>query len=562
MIKGKYFRLTLYRFFICSKMNLKFFIWVVAFWAGIQLSAESKLPNLIFILADDLGYSDLGCYGGEIETPHLDALAQKGVKFSQFYNTARCWPSRASVLSGYYAQQIHRDILPYQSKLKGNSGRRQPWARLLPDFLKSAGYRNYYSGKWHIDGTPSEAGFDKYYELEDQYNFFIPKKHNVTGNQLPAVREEDRFYATDEIEKYATQWIVEHHQKYADKPFFHYVAFTAPHFPLQALPEDIKKYEQRYQVGWDEIRTQRYARQKSLGLVQTELHDIDHQQGRPYLLGDIKELFGPGEVDAPPAWKDLNEEQKKFQAQKMAIHAAMVESMDRAIGRLMNSLKQLGIEDNTVVMFASDNGASAEIMSRAEGHDISAEMGSAQTHLCLGAGWASAANTPLRKHKTWVHEGGIATPFIVSGQAWTDQKGAWRHAPTHLIDVVPTLLELAQVSKPQEWNGEKIPPAPGLSLVPILKVDQPLTRPLWWMHEGHTALRQGDWKAVRLKDQPWELYHVSEDRAEHYNLAAQQPAKLTELTQAWDKMTLEFTELTQKTMHLQQQAKDKNNKGQ
>jgi arylsulfatase len=541
-------------------MISKVFLLIGVLFACFQLSAESKLPNFIFILADDLGYSDLGCYGGEIETPHLDALAQKGVKFSQFYNTGRCWPSRSAVLSGYYAQQIHRDTLPNQTG-GGNAWKRQPWARLLPDFLKSAGYRSYYSGKWHIDGSPSDAGFDEYYELQDQHNFFIPNQHNITGKKLPAVREEDHYYATDEIEKYAAKWIVDHQQKYADRPFFHYVAFTAPHFPLHALPEDIKKYQQRYQVGWDEIRAQRYARQKKLGLMQTELHDIDHQQGRPYQYGDIKELFGAGEVDAPPAWNDLNEEQKRFQTQKMAIHAAMVESMDRAIGRLMNSLKQLGIEDNTVVMFASDNGASAEIMSRGVGHDLSAEMGSAKTHLCLGAGWASAANTPLRKHKTWLHEGGISTPFIVSGQAWAEQKGAWRHAPTHLIDVVPTLLELAKVVKPQEWNGEKIPAAPGLSLLPILSADQALTRPVWWMHEGHMALRQGDWKVVRLKDQPWELYHISEDRAEHHNLATQHPEKVAELTQTWDKMTLEFTELTQKTMHLQKQKNGKNNKG-
>jgi arylsulfatase A-like enzyme len=505
------------------------------------ISAPPK-PNIIFILADDLGYSDLGCYGGEIETPNLDSLATNGLRFTQFYNTARCWPTRGALLSGYYAQQIHRDALP---EVKGGGqGKRQKWARLLPEFLRTAGYRSYHSGKWHIDGKVLDAGFVRSLDMRNQGNFFTPKGNSIDDVPVPETTSKEGYYATIATADHAIDCLKDHATNHRDQPFFHFVAFIAPHFPLHALPNDIDKYRDRYLQGWDQMRAERFAKQKQMGLTRTTLSVLEREVGPPYAFPEAIQKLGPGEVNRPLPWSELNEQQRRFQATKMAIHAAMVDRMDREIGRILAQLKSTGAFENTLIMFASDNGASAEIMVRNGGHDPQASPGSEASYLCLGPGFSSACNTPHRRHKTWVHEGGISTPFIAHWPAGIHSKNELRTTPSHVIDFVPTVLELTGLTKPKEWEGEPIPDAPGKSLVPAFASDQRIERnSLWWLHEGNRAVRVGDWKLVAAKNTPWELYDLSTDRAEQNDLASKMPHKVMELQQAWEAQTASFTEL-------------------
>ncbi|MEQ1830369.1 MAG: arylsulfatase [Pirellula sp.] len=508
-------------------------------------AAPSK-PNIIFIMADDLGYSDIGCYGGEIETPNLDSLAKNGLRFTQFYNTARCWPTRGALLTGYYAQQIHRDALPELGG--GGQGTRQKWARLLPDYLKAAGYRSYHSGKWHVDGKVLASGFLRSLDMRNQGNFFTPAGNSIDDVPVPATTSKEGYYATIATADHAIECLKEHATSHANTPFFQYIAFIAPHFPLHALPEDIAKYRDRYLSGWDAMRAARYAKQKQLGITKTSLSVLEREVGPPYPFPEAIVKLGPGEVNRPLPWSELNDEQRRFQATKMAIHAAMVDRMDREIGRIIAQLKSMGAMDNTLILFASDNGASAEIMVRNGGHDPTAPMGSEKSYLCLGPGFSSACNTPHRRHKTWVHEGGISTALIAHWPAGIQATNELRQTPAHMIDFVPTALELAGVKKPTEWDGEPIPAAPGKSLVPAFAKDQTIERDcLWWLHEGNRAVRVGDWKLVAAKNDPWELYDLSIDRAEQNNLATKIPEKAIELQKVWESQTESFVELAKKT---------------
>ncbi len=494
--------------------------------------AQADRPNVMIILADDLGYSDVGCYGGEIHTPNLDRLAENGLRFTQFYNTARCWPTRAALLTGYYAQQVRRDTVP--GIRSGGGGVRQPWARLLPDLLKPTGYRTYHSGKWHVDGQPWDNGFDHSYYLRDQGRFFNPTTHWEDGKKLPAIKPNSGYYGTIAIADHAVKCLQDHAQNHGDQSFFSYVAFTAPHFPLHALPEDIQRYKQTYQPGWEAIRRQRWQRQKQLGIVTAKMSDVERQVGPPYHFPEALKTLGPGEVNRRLPWGKLTDQQQQFQATKMAIHAAMVDRMDREIGRIMEQLHTMGALQNTLIFFLSDNGASAEIMVRDDGHDPAASPGSAATYLCLGPGWSTTSNTPFRRHKTWVHEGGIATPFIVHWPKGFEARGAIRHNPGHVIDLVPTVLEVAGAERETTLNGQPIPTPPGRSLVPVLKEDGSVNHDyLWWCHEDNRAIRIGDWKLVAAKGDPWELFNLANDRTERDDLAASEPEKVKELEAAW-----------------------------
>jgi arylsulfatase len=504
--------------------------------------ASSARPNVVVILADDMGFSDLGSYGGDIETPNLDSLASTGLRFTQFYNSARCWPTRGALLTGYYAQQIRRDALPGGGG--GNQGVRPSWARLLPDFLRPAGYRSYHSGKWHVDGDVLAGGFDRSLHTTNDGNFFTAAGSFLDDRPVTPAADESGYYVTTATADHAIACLKDHAANSPGRPFFQFIAFLAPHFPLHALPEDIAKYRDKYLPGWEAVREARFQRQKAMGIVNTTLSAVERDLGPPYAFPDAIERLGPGEVNRPLPWSELTGEQRRFQATKMAIHAAMVDRMDREIGRVIAQLQAMGVFENTLILFASDNGASAEIMVRHGGHDPQAPPGSAASYLCLGPGFSSASNTPFRRHKTWVHEGGISTPLIAHWPKGITAGNQLRHTPAHVVDIVPTILALAGIEKPRAWMGQPIPAAPGKSLLPAFASDTPIARDsLWWLHEGHRAIRAGDWKLVAAKGEPWELYDLKTDRAEQHDLAAKFPDKVRELEQAWQAQAASSAEL-------------------
>ncbi len=509
-------------------------------------SSAAEKPNIVFILADDMGWSDLGCYGGEIQTPQLDSLAAGGLRFTQFYNTARCWPTRAALLTGYYAQQVQRDALPEVGG--GAQGRRPGWARLLPDFLKPAGYRCYHSGKWHIDGDVLAGGFDRSLHVRNDGNYFTAKGNLLDDRPITPAADESGYYVTVATAQHAIDCLKDHAAHHSSQPFFHFIPFIAPHFPLHALPGDIAKYRDRYLAGWEAMREARFQRQKKAGLTATTLSPLEREVGPPYAFPEALQKLGPGEVNRPLPWDELSEAQRRFQATKMAIHAAMIDRMDHEIGRVIAQLKAMGAFDNTLIFFASDNGASAEIMVRHGGHDPQAAPGSSATYLCLGPGFSSACNTPHRRHKTWVHEGGIATPLIVHWPKGIPATNELRHTPAHMIDIVPTVLALAGIEKPAQWNGEPIPAAPGRSLVPAFVRDETIARDsLWWLHEGNRALRVGDWKIVAAKGAPWALYDLRTDRAEQQDLAEGMPERVREMDAVWQAQTDAFLDLARRS---------------
>lgn len=527
------------------------FALAVALAPSAARAAEPTKPNVVVFLADDMGYSDLGCYGGEIRTPNLDELAKNGLRFTNFYNTARCWPTRAAILTGYYAQQVRRDAVP--GAKSGNAGQRPPWGALLPAMLRDAGYRNYHSGKWHVDGKPLQNGFDRSYSLEDHNRNFAPQNHTEDDKPLPPAKGD--YFTSTAIADHALKCLKGHATAHAGKPFFSYVAFTSPHFPLQAPAADIATYKGAYAAGWDALRAARGKRLADLGIAPA-LAPVERDIGPPYAFpNDIKKL-GPNEVNRPLEWKALTAEQQKFQAAKMEVHAAMVSRMDAEIGRVVAQLKAMKQFDNTLIVFLSDNGASAEMMVRGDGHDQAAAPGSAATFLCLGPGWSGVCNAPFRRHKTWNHEGGICTPLVAHWPKGIAAKGELRHAPGHCVDFVPTVLELSGAKAPAD-----APAKPGRSLVPLFAKDGAPERDLWWQHEGNRALRRGNWKAVAAgRDAEWELYDLGTDRAESKNVAKEHPEKLKELVAAWTKQRDAHNSLALKDLPPDQKVEPKKKK--
>jgi L-rhamnose mutarotase len=522
--------------------------------------AMAKQPNILLIVSDDMGYSDIGCYGGEIQTPHLDRLAGNGLRFTRFYNTSRCWSSRASILSGYYPQAIRRDLLPDVERgeygmfgvTSGANGIRPRWALALPAFLRMAGYRNYHSGKWHMDGDRLPAGFDHSYSLEDHNRFFSPENHFLDDVKLPPVKSGSGYYSTTYIADHAIQCLKQHAAQHHDQPFFEYLAFTAPHFPLHALPEDIALYRDRYLDGWDKLRAERFARIQEMGVPAGKLPPLESLVFPRWNLTQEDQItqISPHEVAFAVAWDSLTPEQRRFQATKMAIHAAMIHRMDIEIGRVIAQIETMGALDNTIVMFLADNGASPEQILRGDGHDPAAEPGSARSYLGLGAGWSTAANTPFRLHKSWTHEGGIRTPFIVHWPAGIKDRKALRHQPGHVIDIVPTLLDLAGAKVPETIANLKVPPMHGKSLVSVLRdaTAAPVHESLWFFHDGHRALIAGDWKLVARHSLEPELYQISSDPLETHDLAATQPAKVREMLASFDSLSAGFASLAKQDM--------------
>lgn len=499
----------------------------------------SSRPNILVILADDMGFSDAGCYGGEIATPNLDRLAAGGLRFTQFYNTARCWPSRAALLTGHYPQQIRMDP---------PRGRLPEWTRLLPHYLRPLGYRSYHSGKWHVNGAPrvlADGGFDRSYRLEDHDRNFYPNNHWIDDLRQPPVDRGSNYYTTVAFTDFLIDCLQDHARNFRDRPFFAYLAYTVPHFPLQAPPEDIARYRDRYLTGWDMIRRERQLKQRKLGLLRGELSPLEPDIVPHWNLKDtaLKEQIDPAEVARALPWSQLTDAERRFQATKMAIHAAMIDRMDREIGRVLTVLDAMGALDNTLVMFASDNGASAEFLNRGDKHDPAAAPGSGGSFLCLGPGWSSAANTPFRLHKSWVHEGGIATPLIVHWPNGISGRGAFRHTPAHLIDIVPTFLDLLAIERTATWNNSPAPALPGRSLRPAFARDANIPRDyLFFHHEHNRALRIGDWKLVskRPATNAYALYNLRRDRIEQVDVSDREPRRVAEMSRRWQELEDEF----------------------
>jgi arylsulfatase len=530
-------------------------------------AATPARPNVLLILADDLGFSDIGCYGGEIHTPNIDRLAADGLRFTRFYNGARCCPSRASLLTGLYAQQTGVGLMTGNDHEPGYTGAINDSCVTLGQILKQAGYQTFMSGKWHVSDKelPTQRGFDRFYGFYTGYtvNSFNPTQMGLfpPGGKEHAYAP-GKFYATDAITDYALDFIEQGRADHA-RPWFVYLAYQAAHFPLMAPEDEIKKYVPVYQQGWDKIRESRLARIKSLGV----LPDSSNLSPRSLIpRPEIAHRDGV-EGNVNPAWDSLDHDRQLDLAYRMAIYAAMVEHMDRDIGRVIDDLRSHNDLDNTIVFFLSDNGACAEWApygfdckvqfpsgdgTHGSGHgfggdsfvkpilhtgDALATMGQplpGATGIGYGSGWANACNTPFRMYKHYDHEGGISTPLIVRWAAGIKDKGVFRQQVGHVIDFMPTLVELTSATYPTQMNGHAILPMEGKSLVPAF-TDQPIARDaLYWEHENNRAVRVGDLKLVSLANKPWELYDVGKDREELHDLATSMPDKVESMRAMWE----------------------------
>lgn len=503
----------------------------LALTCGILTAAEAPAtpkPDIVVILADDMGYSDMGCHGGEIPTLVLDGLAAHGLRFSRFYNTARCCPTRASLLTGLYPHQAGIGLMVDDMGLPGYQGRLADHTVTLAEVLRSAGYQTLMTGKWHVSSNPYaepgkaqdpqtwplQRGFDRFYgTLAGGGNYYSPVSM-MRDNQPLDRPKEPGYYFTDAISDQAASYIRESE---AGKPLFLYLAFTAPHWPLHAPDAEINKHIKTYRMGWDEMRRQRHQRMIQLGL-----------------LDETCPLSERGK--SIPPWEDANH--KEWEIRRMATHAAMVSLMDKGIGRVMDALKETGRFDNTLVMFLSDNGASREIIQGKQGRHGSFARGGtnpdvmpgpADTYASIGPAWANASNTPFRFYKVDTYEGGTATPLVVHWPRGISARGTLNHSPGHVIDLMPTIVEVAGATYPKQRNGVDVLPMQGLSLVPSFRGDSLSERPLFFEHMGNRAVRLGSWALVASQGKPWQLYDISADRTETHNLATKHPEKTAEL---------------------------------
>ena len=533
--------------------------------SGAEARAE-KPPNIVIIMADDMGWSDIGCYGGEIQTPNLDGLAKGGLRFTQFYNTARCCPTRASLLTGLYAHQAgvghmmgDRGYDSYRGDLSRN-------AVTIAEALKGAGYRAYQSGKWHVSrftapegpkhNWPLQRGFDRFFgTIHGAGSFYDPNSLTLDNTQIAPW--EDFFY-TEAINGFACRYIREHQAEHPDKPFFLYVAHTAPHWPMHARPEDIARYHGRYAKGWDHLRAERYRRLKKMKLI-----DEDWE-------------LSPRDPRSK-AWKDAD--LKPWEQRCMEVYAAMVDRLDRGVGDIVQSLKDTGQFENTLILFLADNGACAENYGRRDNQakaipdptirrpmapgELQRRMeplftrdgrpirtgrgvmpGPDDTYIAYGLSWANASNTPFREYKHWVHEGGISSPLIahwpkgirpgVFGNRRASEEGPLVDDPSHLIDLMATCVDVSGAVYPQKYAGLDVQAMEGVSLAPVF-VGKEIVRPhpIFWEHEGNHAIRKGDWKLVaKHKGEP-ELYNIRKDRSELDDLAGAMPGKVKELSKEW-----------------------------
>jgi len=545
---------------------------VAAVAAIASLAHAGERPNIVVILSDDMGYSDIGCYGGEIETPTLDALAARGVRFSQFYNTGRCCPTRACLLTGLYPHQAGVGFMMGNQNLPGYRGDLQRNCVTIAQVLKSAGYATYMAGKWHVTphrgpfadndkkNWPRQRGFDRFYgTIHGGGSFFDPntlvRDNTFISPYADAEYQPPTYYYTDAISDHATRYVCDHAEQAPDegdqRPFFLYIAYTAAHWPMHALPEDIAKYDGRYDDGYGPIRAARLKRLHSLGLI------------------DQKWRFAPQPID----WKSVKN--REWESRCMEVYAAMVDRMDQGIGRLVAALKKTGQFDNTLILYVQDNGGCAETIGRRPGRYSSVKEldvpkivpmadaalqpdmiprrardgrpvlmgdevmpGGPDTFHAYGEGWANVSNTPFRLYKSWNHEGGVATPLIMSWPRGIAEPrgGAIYRQPAHLIDIMATCVDIAGAEYPAEVGGSGITPMEGVPLSPALR-GEPLARtnPIFFEHRGNRAIRDGRWKLVANGARgPWELYDMEADRAELNDLAKVHLDRAQSLADQWE----------------------------
>jgi arylsulfatase len=531
--------------------------------AGQLDAAPAKRPNLIIILSDDMGYSDLGSYGGEIATPNLDQLARDGVRFTQFYNAARCCPSRASLLTGLYPHQAGIGHMVENRGFEAYRGNLNRQSVTLAEVLKPSGYRTYAVGKWHVTpgktpaaladkaNWPLQRGFDRFYgTINGSGSFWDPNSLVRDNREITAAGDRDyrpeEYYYTDAISDHSTRFIREHATDHAQEPFLLYVAYTAAHWPMHARERDIAKYRGRYDRGYGPVAAARGQKQLQLGVASPAW-------GLPLSAEDWSQVKDPA-----------------FEARGMEVYAAMVEVMDEGIGRIIAELRAQGQLDNTFICFLQDNGGCAETNGRTGAFQARGEKpslpplapdiaqygnapkqtrdgwpvrdgygvlpGPADTFVAYGRGWANVSNTPFREYKHWLHEGGISTPFIAHWPAGIPvaRRGALDHQPSHLIDLMATCVDLAGAAYPAEFNGQAIHQLEGISLRPVLAgATLARTQPLFWEHEGNRAVRSGQWKLVSKHPGDWELYDISTDRTEQHDLAPAQPGRVQTLAAQW-----------------------------
>lgn len=495
-------------------------------------------PNILLILNDDMGYSDLGCYGGEVHTPHLDGLAASGIRCTQFYNTARCCPSRASLLTGLYPHQADVGHMMSSDGVDGYLADLNRNTVTIAEALQAGGYRTYMSGKWHVTrftngpthNWPRQRGFDDYYGIiTGAANYYQPRSLTRGNTRIEA--EGDDYFITDAITDEAIRQLRDDATDHPDRPFFQYLAYTAPHWPLHAHREDIARYRGRFAAGWDRLREERLARMIDLGIVapNATLSPRD-----PRVL--------PWEETPHKAWEE----------QRMEVYAAQIDRMDQGIGRVLETLRATGQWDNTLILFLADNGGCAEelterIGTRATsgepivtattrdgqavqfGNDPAVMPGGEETYQSYGIPWANVSNTPFRLYKHWVHEGGIGTPLIAHWPAGIAARGELRHQPAQLPDIMATCLDVAGVDYPTTYAGHAVKPLEGFSMTPIFADQPPAREVLYWEHEGNKAVRRGKWKLVCKYPGEWELYDIEADRSEAHDLAADHPARVAEL---------------------------------
>lgn len=512
-------------------------------------AVKGKQPNVIVILADDMGYSDLGCHGSEIHTPHLDRLAQSGVRFSQAYNTARCCPSRAALLTGLYPHQAGIGHMVGNYGTPAYQGYLRNDCMTVAEVMREAGYRTWLSGKWHVGGnqapdkpstwhpgapdqpTPLDRGFDRFFgTLGGAGSYYRP----------PILMDQDKFITPDDKNFYYTNAIGEHacgmirEAVEAKKPFFGYVAFTAPHWPLHALPGDIARYRTRYRAGWDVLRVERHAALKKAGLISEEC------------------VLSPRD-EKVPAWDSLDHERQEWESLRMATYAAMIDRMDQNVGRILDCLDATGQRENTLIVFAADNGGSDEHLHDdgrnvaryhlptsqgtlpRMGNIVGLAPGPEDTFMSYGRSWANVSDVPFRQFKKWVHEGGISTPFIVNYPGYAATRGRIAHDPCHFIDVLPTILEFTGARHPGTFRGRAMTPLAGRSVLPAVAGQSPLApQPYFWEHSGNRAVRIGDLKLVADSESAWELHDLKADRTELHNLAASRPDDVAAMEKQYD----------------------------